>query len=267
MFIMSVLCFIFVKETYIPRLEELQARKLIKSYPNVEFISTMSKDGGMSLEKYLLRPYKLLFTHTMIWLSCYACLAFGIMYMGAACTPSIMAKLYNWDHAKAVSVNVAQFIGIFIASGLNFWMNQAYKRHIVLVKTKEALWWPELRFRTTIIGGFLIPLGFVLLYHGQIMHWTAIGVSLILIGSGFFLIFQATLKYVIDIHGHDSASAVSAITLLRSVAAGILPLLATFLLDTLGLEKFCIIMILHQFSPCRTTNYHVLLLAQNPSTK
>lgn len=251
MMVTAVISIFVIKESYRPRLEEIEAKKLSKEFPKTTFLTKHTITGKkLSMSKYLVTPYKLLFSHLMFWLSLYACLAFGIMYLGAACMPSITKKLFGWNTGKASLFNISQFVGILIGTVVNIVINNLYSKHNKAVKKGHVEWHPEMRFSTMIMGGFLIAIGFLILWLAHNVGWYTVAIAQVCLGAGFFPIFQATLNYVIDIHGDWSASAVSAITFLRSIAAGVTPLISTFMLEELGLTKFSIIMFSISLATC-----------------
>lgn len=245
---MSVLA---IKESYRPLIEEQEASELEKAihehpqYSEVKLITKTTLNGKkLSLDRYLKTPYKLMATHLMFWLSLYACLGFGIMYMGAACMPTITKELFGWTTGTSSLFNISQFLGILVGTVINYFINSAYKKHTNRVKQEgsNVTWRPEMRFITMIVGGFLISAGFLIFWLTHRIGWYTVFIGQICIGAGFFPIFQAALNYVIDVHGDWSASAVSGITLLRSIAAGIVPLLSIQLLESLGNSKLFMIM-------------------------
>ena len=94
-------------------------------------------------------------------------------------------------------------------------------------------------------------LGSVLFSAGQfIMGWTADPqypwiapvIGLVLMGTGFFTIFQAALNYLVDTFTLYAASAVAANTFLRSAFAGAFPLVVTPLYHNIAYPSaFCVL--------------------------
>lgn len=251
MMLTALVSIFVIKESYRPRLEEIEAKKLSKQFPKITFLTKHTITGKkLSMTKYMVTPYKLLFSHLMFWLSLYACLAFGIMYLGATCMPSITKNLFGWTTGKASLFNISQFVGILVGTVVNIVINNLYSKHTNAVKKGLVEWHPEMRFSTMIMGGFLIAIGFLILWLAHNVGWYTVAIAQACLGAGFFPIFQATLNYVIDIHGDWSASAVSAITFLRSIAAGVTPLISTYMLEELGLTKFSIIMFSVSLATC-----------------
>ena len=66
------------------------------------------------------------------------------------------------------------------------------------------------------------------------IHWIAPCIGLVLMGIGFFTIFQSALNYLIDTFQKYSASAIAANTFLRSLFAAIFPLFVSPMFHKLG---------------------------------
>ena len=64
--------------------------------------------------------------------------------------------------------------------------------------------------------------------------WIAPVIALVLVGAGFFTIFQAGLNYLVDTFQKYAASAVAANTFLRSCFAGAFPLVISPLYHNVG---------------------------------
>ena len=67
------------------------------------------------------------------------------------------------------------------------------------------------------------------------IHWIAPCISLVMMGIGFFTIFQAALNYLIDTFQKYSASAIAANTFLRSIFAAVFPLFVNPMFHKLGI--------------------------------
>ena len=66
------------------------------------------------------------------------------------------------------------------------------------------------------------------------IHWIAPCIGLVLMGIGFFTIFQSALNYLIDTFQRYSASAIAANTFLRSLFAAVFPLFVHPMFRNLG---------------------------------
>lgn len=67
------------------------------------------------------------------------------------------------------------------------------------------------------------------------IFWLAPCIGIVVLGFGFFTIFQASINYLIDTFQRYAASAVAANTFLRSGFAGAFPLFISPMLHNLGI--------------------------------
>lgn len=74
---------------------------------------------------------------------------------------------------------------------------------------------------------------------GRNFHWICPCIGLVLLGTGFFTIFQAALNYLVDTFTLYAASAVAANTFLRSCFAGGFPLAVGPLYHNIGIGPGC----------------------------
>jgi hypothetical protein len=70
---------------------------------------------------------------------------------------------------------------------------------------------------------------------GRTIAWIAPVIGIVLIGMGFFMIFQGALNYLIDTFQLYAASAIAANTFLRSAMACAFPLFITPMYSRLGI--------------------------------
>jgi hypothetical protein len=68
------------------------------------------------------------------------------------------------------------------------------------------------------------------------IHWIGSCIGAALMGFGFFSIFQGTTTYLVDTFQAYAASALAAVTLVRSVFAGVFPLFTNQMFDQLGVD-------------------------------
>ena len=90
-----------------------------------------------------------------------------------------------------------------------------------------------------VVGTFFLPIGLLLFGWAaeKQVHWIVTDIGLAFIGAGTVLNFQTIQTYVIDAFTLHSASALAAVTLLRSLAGFGFPLFAPAMYDALGYGK------------------------------
>jgi hypothetical protein len=95
---------------------------------------------------------------------------------------------------------------------------------------------PEFRVPMIIPGATLMTVG--LLWYGwsgeMKVHWIVPNIGSFLYCTGCILLFNSTTLYIIDSYGMYAASAISGISVLRSLAGFGFPLFAPYMFDAVG---------------------------------
>jgi MFS family permease len=95
---------------------------------------------------------------------------------------------------------------------------------------------PEYRMPLVIPFSFLVPIG--LLIYGwsaqYLVHWIVPDIGLFFFGMGTIAAFQCVTTYLVDSYARYAASAVAAVTILRSLAGFSFPLFAPLMFEALG---------------------------------
>lgn len=97
---------------------------------------------------------------------------------------------------------------------------------------------PEDRIYPCIWGGMLLPIGtfwFAWTSYPSISPWPQI-ISIIPIGSGIYILFLQITAYTIDVYLMHANSAISALTIVRSLVAGGFPVFAGPMYHNLGVQ-------------------------------
>lgn len=233
----------FMPETYAPVILQKIVRNFSLDAGGLRNLITERDVGGHARGfsvKNLLRPYQIMLTPVMLPLQMYAAIMFGLMYMAISLVPNAVVKEHGWTPEQAAWINLTFIAGLVCASGGIVWsiwyFNRMLKKHGG--SNKE----PEKRLLIMLPGSLFPPVGCFLCYFFFDKTWTISIVLLLLLGIGFFTIFQSTLNYVVDIHSEYSASAVSALTFLRSIFAGVLPFIGMSAIERVSFAKLCLIL-------------------------
>ncbi|VBB88383.1 Conserved hypothetical protein [Yarrowia lipolytica] len=234
---------IFMPETYAPVILQKIVRNFSLDAGGLRNLVTERDLGGHARGfsvKNLLRPYQIMLTPVMLPLQMYAAMMFGLMYMAISLVPNAVVKEHNWTRDRAAWINLNFIAGLICASGGIVWsiwyFNRMLKKHGG--SNKE----PEKRLLIMLPGSLFPPIGCFLCYFFFDKTWAISVVLLLFLGIGFFTIFQSTLNYVVDIHSEYSASAVSALTFLRSIFAGVLPFIGMAAIERVSFAKLCFIL-------------------------
>lgn len=234
---------VFMPETYAPVILQKIVRNFSLDAGGLRNLVTERDVGGHARGfsvKNLLRPYQIMLTPVMLPLQMYAAIMFGLMYMAISLVPNAVVKEHGWTPNQAAWINLTFIAGLICASGGIVWsiwyFNRMLKKHGG--SNKE----PEKRLLIMLPGSLFPPVGCFLCYFFFDKTWMISVVLLLLLGIGFFTIFQSTLNYVVDIHSEYSASAVSALTFLRSIFAGVLPFIGMAAIERVTFAKLCLIL-------------------------
>lgn len=184
--------------------------------------------------KQLSRPMKMLFTEPMVTcIAFYAAFVYSILYCSLEAVPFVFARLRGWDPLLSSLPFLGLFLGVVVSVFFNA-ANQFRYNRISHQQGDKAV--PEARLPPMAVGAVVFTAG--LFWFGWTgyakYHWAIPAVALLLVGFGFNSIFQQSVNFLIDIYGVYGASAVAALTFLRSLMAAGLPLAVNPLLENLG---------------------------------
>ncbi|KAJ5893956.1 hypothetical protein N7495_005647 [Penicillium taxi] len=231
-----VLDIIFVDESYPPQLLVYKARRLRFETGNwalharhEEWDATLNELG----KKYLIRPFQLLATPICFLVAIYASFVYGILYLSLAAFPIVFQEIRGWNQVVGALPFLAYLVGIFIGAAVNL-SNQKF--YISRFKANNNRPVPEARLPPMMLGSVMFAAGMFLFgWTSQPnIHWIAPIIGAVMMGLGFFTIFQAALNYLVDTFQKTSASAIAANTFLRSLFAGAFPLFTNAMFHNLG---------------------------------
>lgn len=227
---------IFIDESYPPRLLVNKARRLRIQTGNWALHAKFEEwDVTFSelAQKFLLRPVQLLCTPICFLVALYASFCYGILYMQLGAIPIIFGEVRGWTQLVATLPLLCIFIGAMIGCGANvynqFLYNKAYRAAGDRAVPERRL--PPMMVGSVIFSGGQFMLGWT---SPKDIHWIVPCIGLVLMGSGFFMIFQAALNYLVDTFTRYAASAVAANTFLRSCFACAFPLVVTPMFHNIG---------------------------------
>ncbi|PLB43885.1 putative MSF drug transporter [Aspergillus steynii IBT 23096] len=229
---------LFLDESYPPVLLVYKAQRLRFDTGNYalharheEWDVTFKELGN----KYLIRPFALLTTPICFLVALYASFVYGIIYLSLAAFPVEFQEVRGWNQVVGALPFLAYLVGIFFAAAVNL-LNQKF--YIKRLRANNDFPVPEARLPPMMIGSILFAAGlFIFGWTGDPrIHWIGPLIGAVLMGFGFFTIFQAALNYLIDTFQKVAASAVAANTFLRSLFAGCFPLFAHIMFREMGVD-------------------------------
>ena len=229
---------LYCDETYAPVLLVRKARRLRVTTANWALHAAFEEWDVSTRElarKFLVRPWQILFTPIALAMNLYAAFVYGVFYMLLGAVPIIFEQGRGWTPVQGGLPFLAVLVGILGGCAVNY-ANQAH--YIRAYRAGGGFPVPEARLPPMMAGGFFFAGGcFITGWTGAPgFPWIAPMVGLACAGLGVITIFQAALNYLIDTFQAYAASAVAANTLLRSLVAGVLPIVVGFMYDGLGVE-------------------------------
>jgi hypothetical protein len=181
--------------------------------------------------KYLVRPFQILLTPICFLLSLYASFVYGILYSSLGAFPIVFQEKRRMNGVTG-SLPFLALLGGTLLGATVLLANQKYFFRRFIENGNRPV--PEARLPPMMLGSVIFATGMFF------FAWTALPpttiaapiVGIVLVGIGFFTIFQPALNYMVDTFHPYSASAVGAMTFLRSLMAGAFPLFIAPLLQS-----------------------------------
>ncbi|KAK3937361.1 MFS general substrate transporter, partial [Diplogelasinospora grovesii] len=231
-----VIAVTFIDESYPPRLLIYKARRLRHESGNWALHAKFEEWDVSVAElarKFLLRPVQLLCTPICFLVALYASFCYGILYMQLGAIPIIFGELRGFSPFVATLPFLCIFIGAILGCGANVYNQLLYNKAYHAAGDRAV---PERRLRPMMVGSVLFSAGQFLVGWTATpsIHWIVPCIGLVMLGTGFFTIFQAALNYLVDTFQMYAASAVAANTFLRSCFACAFPLVVGPLYQNIG---------------------------------
>ncbi|PIL26869.1 MFS general substrate transporter [Ganoderma sinense ZZ0214-1] len=244
-FLVQLLGLWTLKETYTPVLLDRKA-KAIRAKLDTEgggsgkevrtiFQKTAKRDYKQFFFVSICRPFIMSAQEPIIQLlGAYLAFVYGVIYLVLTTIPPIFTDIYH-ENAGIVGLQyVSLGMGLTIASQFNARMLDIVYRQL---KAKNGgAGEPEFRLPCIFPGTILLPVGLLIAGWGAQAHthWIVPDIGFALIGAGSVLTFQGMQMYVIDAFSQYAASALAAVSFLRSMAGFGFPLFAPAMYDRLG---------------------------------
>ena len=227
---------IFLDESYPPVLLVYKARRLRHESGNWALHAKFEEWDVSVLElakKFLIRPIELLCTPICFLIALYASFCYGILYMQLGAIPIIFGEIRGWNPFVAELPFLGLLIGTFVGAAANVYNQTIYNKAYHAAGNRAV---PEKRLPPMMLGSVLFSGGQFLMgwTSSPHFHWIIPVLGLVGMGSGFFMIFQAALNYLVDTFQQYAASAVAANTFLRSCFAAGFPLVVGPMFHNIG---------------------------------
>ncbi|KAL3958065.1 hypothetical protein ACCO45_008643 [Purpureocillium lilacinum] len=231
-----LIAIIFIDESYPPKLLVYKARRLRHESGNWALHARFEEwdvSVGELARKFLVRPVQLLLTPICFLVALYASFCYGILYMQLGAIPIIFGEHRGWGQLVATLPFLCIMIGASIGCGLNVYNQILYNKAYHAAGDRAV---PEKRLPPMMLGSVLFSASQFLVgwTADPSIHWIVPCIGLVMLGAGFFTIFQAALNYLVDTFQAYAASAVAANTFLRSCFAGAFPLVVGPMFHNIG---------------------------------
>ncbi|CAJ0554994.1 Ff.00g135070.m01.CDS01 [Fusarium sp. VM40] len=234
--IFLLLAAIFIDESYPPKLLIYKARRLRHETGNWA-LHAKFEEWDVSIQelarKFLVRPVQLLLTPICFLVALYASFCYGILYMQLGAIPIIFREIKGWGTLVSSLPFICIFLGAVLGCGANVYNQLLYNKAYHAAGNRAV---PEKRLPPMMVGSVIFSGGQFLIgwTAEKDIHWVVPCIGLVLLGTGFFTIFQAALNYLVDTFTAYAASAIAANTFLRSMFAAAFPLVVGPLYHNIG---------------------------------
>ncbi|OAG37112.1 hypothetical protein AYO21_08647 [Fonsecaea monophora] len=216
----QVLGFIYLRETYAPKLLNDKAKRLREETGDPNYHTEWDRPDrtlGKVLRTSLVRPFRLLGTQPIIQAVALAYL-YGLMYLVLSTFPTVWEGIYGESVGVGglnyISLGVGFFLGTQICAPIN---DRIYRK---LKKRNNNVGRPEFRVPLMFPGAALVPIGIFIYGWGAraSVHWIVPNIGAALYAAGTIMGFQCTQTYIVDAYSRFAASAVASAVVLRSLA-------------------------------------------------
>lgn len=226
--LIQALSALLLQETYAPSILRNRRIKRTKVTGNSQLHTPYDEGSigfGKQLRKNLKRPVKLLATQPIVQLlALYMAYLYGLIYIAFSSFPALWENIYREPVGIAglnyLSLGVGYLIGSQVCAPLDHLIYQRLSQH----RTGR----PEFRIPLMIPSAILVPIG--LFWYGWSAkaetHWIIPDIGAAVFAAGVIMGFQCIQMYLVDAYTRYAASAIAAVTVIRSLAGFGFPLFA-----------------------------------------
>lgn len=241
-----------LKETYRPlvlhrKVKQLQQRSSSSSSSNetghVYLVAALPHEcsGPQALRASILRPLRLLFTCPVVLLPALGlAVIFGMMFLMLSTMSTVYQQVYGWSTGASGLPYLGLGAGLFLGLGVYAVTADRVYRRLASSSSGSGSGSqppPEVRLAPITLGAPLAAVGLVV-YGWSLeerLHWFLPIVGCIVFCQGMVAFMMPVTTYLIDAFPHGRAAGpVGAASVLRCLAAGLLPLCADKLYADLG---------------------------------
>lgn len=228
--------FLYLPETYVPRLLQNQAQHLSRTTSDY-YISCLELDQEQTRPLAVFTKALLLAEPIVLVASTYMAILYGTLYMMFGAFPIVYQEQRGWN----AGVGGLAFLGVAtgMLAGLTYclWDNKRYQR-LQKEKYDGARPSPEEHLPPAIIGGFALPIGLFSFAWTTLhqVHWIVSIIVAAPFGFGMVLVFLSCLNYLLDAYTVYAASVLAASAILRALFGFAFPLFTRPMYSSLGVQ-------------------------------
>ncbi|KAJ5166757.1 uncharacterized protein N7482_005538 [Penicillium canariense] len=239
-FLATVLCLLFLKETYAPAVLVEKAVRLRRQTHNWGIRARQEEvelDWGELITNNFSRPFRMLFTEPIVFLiSLWMSFVYGLMYALLGAYPVVFGGIYGMNLGVGSLPFIGLIIGELLAGGYTLLNQTSYVKKL---EANNNIPIPEWRLPPSILGGVCFTIG--LFWFGwtgwtQSIHWMAPTASGVITGFGIYVIFLQCFNYLVDSYLSFAASVFAANTIMRSAVGAAFPLFSKQMFNNLGVQ-------------------------------
>ncbi|KAI8944955.1 polyamine transporter 3 [Xylaria longipes] len=233
-----IVCFIFFKETYAPKLLRRKAARLRKETRNPRIRSPYEKTEMTKWARFktgIVRPAKMLARPAVFLITPYVAVAYGAQYLLFTTFVFVFEDRYEFSEEATGLIYIAPAVGQILGNIIFSQAADLFVRRRI-ERGQDAK--PEHRLNPymTIPGGLLLS-GGLFLYGWTVqfgVHWIVPLIGTALVGFGLIGVMLCIQTYLVDSYKEYAASVIAANVVLRSLAGALLPLAGLDLYNGLG---------------------------------
>ncbi|KAJ6781083.1 hypothetical protein PWT90_03064 [Aphanocladium album] len=236
--IVTLLSFVFLRESYAPTILEKKTAKLRKSTGNPKLRSSLSSglEPKQVFAMAIFRPTKMLvFSPIVLLLSLQMLVVYGYLYLVFTAIPTLFEHKYGFSSGNTGLA----YIGLGLGASIGLVITGAMSDRIVtrLATKNGGERKPEYRIPLIMAAALILPIGlFWFGWTGQThQHWILPMIGLFFIGLGMTPVIMSATTYLVDAYTQYAASAVAASTVVRSLGGAFLPLAGRPMFNALDL--------------------------------
>jgi multidrug resistance protein len=189
--VMTVVCVLFVQESYPYVLLERKAKRVRKETGNTQLRSTLhsGKGSGELFTFSIVRPLKMLLSPIVFLLSLYAAIVYSYLYLCFTTFEVVFYGQYGFNSGEAGLATLGLGVGSVLGCVICGVAVDKLSKHLVAKNGGDPK--PEYRLPPMIVGGLCTPIG--LFWYGWSaeakVHWIVPILGTVFIGMGMVITY------------------------------------------------------------------------------